>query len=105
MKKLLLLTIAMLLFNVVKSQNPGDKAQKFRGTWWGGVHASLLDDDFLSLKTIDGWRVILTRGASESALHFAPVPRLNNLDGANEVFPPNNDTTVKGYLDKIENAG
>ena len=97
--------LQFLLFSITQAQNQGDRAQKFRGTWWGGVHASLLDDRLLSLKTIDGWRVILTRGASESALHFAPVPRLNNLDGADEVFPPNNDTTVKGYLDKIENAG
>ena len=104
-KKFIVCISATLFFNTIFAQNQGDRAQKFRGTWWGGVHATLLDDDFLSLKTIDGWRVILTRGATQSALHFAPVPLLSGLDGADEVFPANNDTAIQDQLNKIENAG
>ena len=105
LKLILLFGCLLLSQSKIYAQDPGDRAQKFRGTWWGGVHASLLDDDLLSLKTIDGWRVILTRGATESALHFAPVPLLSDLDGADEVFPPNNDTAIQNQLNKIENAG
>jgi len=87
------------------AQNAGDRAQKFKGTWWSGVHPTLLDDRMLEFKTLDGFGVGFTNGASLSAEHFAPVPLLSNLAGAASVFPPNNDTSVLDQLKKITNAG
>ena len=61
------------------AQGPGDRAQKFKGTWWSGLHPTLLDDRMLSLRTLDGFTVGFTNGASLSAEHLAPVPFLSNL--------------------------
>jgi len=100
----LLALLFLLPTTEATAKDAGDRAQKFRGTWWGGVHPSLLDDKLLGLKTIDGWGVGLTSGASASALHFAPVPHLSDLAGASDVFPTNDDTTVVDYMTKIKDA-
>lgn len=92
-------------FPDVLPEPPGKNAQRLRGTVFGGVHPSLLNDNFLSLKAIDGWRVVMTRGGSESALHFAPVPLLSELDGYRDAFPGVNNTNVQEYLEKIKGAG
>ncbi|MGJ8676134.1 MAG: hypothetical protein ACSHX0_01310 [Akkermansiaceae bacterium] len=88
-----------------QAQTPGKQAQRLRGTVFGGVHAELLDDDFLSLRCIDGWRVAFSRGGSETASHFGPVPALSGLDGYSAAFPAVNDTTLQGHFDKITDAG
>ena len=85
--------------------DPGDRAQKFRGTWWSGVHPNLLDERFLSLRTLDGFGVGFTSGASQSALHYAPVPHLRTLPGGDAVFPPDNDTDVLDQMTKVTGAG
>ena len=102
--KVIILFLLLPTFNAV-AQNPGDRAQKFKGTWWSGVHPTLLDDRMLEFRTLDGFGVGFTNGASLSAEHFAPVPLLSNLPGAASVFPPNNDTFVLDQLKKVTNAG
>jgi len=101
---LIIIYLLVPIFNL-KAQNPGDRAQKFKGTWWSGVHASLLDERMFSLRTLDGFGVGFTNGAVLSAEHFAPVPLLSDLAGADVVFPPNDDATVLGYLQNIKDNG
>ena len=110
MKKILLFTIFMTVCALTQieglhAQDPGDRAQKFRGTWWSGVHPNLLDEKMLSLRTLDGFGVGFTSGASQSALHYAPLPRFRSLPGGDEVFPPNNDTDVLNQMIKVTEAG
>ncbi|MFC5051256.1 LamG domain-containing protein [Rubritalea spongiae] len=102
---LLITTLISASSFTAHAQNPGDRAQKYRGTWWGNIHPSLLDDRLLSLKTIDGWGINFTSGASASANHFAPVPLLSGLAGYSDCFPATNDNTMQGYIDKIRGAG
>lgn len=101
----LMVTCALMQVNIIYAQNPGDRAQKFRGTWWSGVHVTLLDDRMLDFKTLDGFGVGFTNGATLSAEHFAPVPLLSNLAGADAVFPPDNDTYVLDQMIKVTDAG
>ena len=98
-------TCALPQINAIQAQDPGDRAQKFRGTWWSGMHPDLLDDRFLSLRTLDGFGVGFTSGASQSALHNAPVPHLSGLPGGDAVFPPDNDTKVLDQMTKVIGAG
>ena len=109
MKKFLLFTMLMTIYALaqvdeIHAQDPGDRAQKFRGTWWSGVHPNLLDEKMLSLRTLDGFGVGFTSGASQSALHYAPS-RFRSLPGGDEVFPPNNDTDVLNQMIKVTEAG
>ena len=103
-KLILLFSCSLLLQNKVYAQAPGDRAQKFRGTWWSGVHPTLLDEKMLNLRTLDGFGVGFTNGASLSAEHFAPVPVLSNLSGYNSAFPPVGDTFVLDQMVKITGA-
>ena len=96
---------AMTQINVVRAQDPGDRATKFRGTWWSGVHPTLLDDRLLSLKTLDGFGVGFTSGSVFSATQYAPVPYLRSLPGGAEVFPDDDDTVVLDQLLKVTEAG
>ena len=89
----------------IQAQNPGDRAQKYRGTWWSGVHPTLLDDRMLSLRTLDGFGVGFTSGAVASALHYAPVPLLSGLAGADSVFPADDDTSILDQMVNITDAG
>jgi len=99
-----LTVIILFCANATNAQNPGDRAQKFRGTWWSGVHPTLLDDRMLNLRTLDGFGVGFTNGASLSAEHFAPVPLLSDLPGYDTTFPPVGDTFVIDQMVKITDA-
>ena len=96
---------ALTQINVIHAQQPGDRAAKFRGTWWSGVHPTLLDDRLLSLKTLDGFGVGFSSGAVFSAQQYAPLPLLRSLSGGDEVFPPDNDRFVLNQLLKVTEAG
>ena len=103
-------TFALTAINVIHAQDlpaqdPGDRAAKFRGTWWSGVHPTLLDDRLLSLKTLDGFGVGFTSGAVFSALQYAPHPFFRTLPGGDEVFPPDDDTFVLDQLLTVTEAG
>lgn len=111
MKKFLLLTVVMVKCTLMQvgvihaQQDPGDRAAKLRGTWWCGVHPTLLDDKFLSLKTLDGFGVAFSDGATLSAKHYAPCPFLRGLDGGEELVPDNDDESFMEQISIIKNAG
>ena len=98
---------ALPQINEVHAQDPGDRAAKFRGTWWSGLHPTLLDQDerLLNFKTLDGFGVGFTSGSVFSAKQFAPMPLLRTLPGGEEVFPEDDDTFVLDQLIKVTEAG
>ena len=105
--------------NVIHAQDPGDRAAKFRGTWWSGLHPKVFElesDEMLepderllnrlsNLKTLDGFGVGFTSGAVSSAKQFAPLPLLRTLPGGEEVFPEDDDTSVLDQLLTVTEAG
>ena len=109
---------ALPQINKVHAQDPGDRAAKFRGTWWSGLHPKLFelaevdlepDQKLLSrlskLKTLDGFGVGFTSGSVFSAKQFAPMPLLRTLPGGDEVFPEDDDTFVLDQLLAVTEAG
>jgi len=96
---------SMTAHTQAQNLDPGDRAHRFRGTLWGGIHPKLLSNKFLNLKTMDGWGIRFNEGATGSARHAAPVPHLSSLPGGNACFPGDANTTIQDHIDKIRGAG
>jgi hypothetical protein len=106
MNKICIAVIAVLLIgSAAQAQTPGARAAKLRGTWWLSGMLPVLDSRFLELKTVDGFGVGFSSGATYSAEHFAPCPFLRSLDGGEYLVPDNDDTTYIDKVNLIRNAG
>ncbi|MBU2951462.1 discoidin domain-containing protein [Tamlana agarivorans] len=105
LQTMLFITCVLMQVNITNAQDPGDRAQKLRGTWWANLPPELFDERITSLKTLDGFQVSFNSGASQSALHSAPCPLLSGLDGADAVFPADNDTKTMDQISIIRDAG
>ncbi|TCS38988.1 Ig domain-containing protein [Reinekea marinisedimentorum] len=96
-----------------KAPAAGERAAGLRGTWYSGIHPTLIDDRLKSLKTLDGFGVGLTDGASLSAQHYGPSKLIESLDGGDEVVPTWGDLSlddpetddVMDYINIIKDAG
>jgi hypothetical protein len=59
----------------------------------------------LDFKTVDGFEMSFSSGATASASHNAPCPFLRSLDGGEYLVPENDDTTFIDNILLIKNAG
>jgi hypothetical protein len=64
-----------------KAYAAGERAANLRSNWNSEIDPTLIDDRLKSLKTLDGFGVSFTNGASLSALHNAPNKILETLWG------------------------